>query len=157
MTNLMTEIYYPPAGSKGDDGPPAIFASQARPTLSMKNNPWQFLCDMLVQQPNLQDLRIWLDSTDLRPWHKRVSETRFLGRLFDVKVPDRTRFVVGLPELPERRGPDSQDLQDHYLEGEKLEKVPFTLERGERPNNWRVHLHNIVNVQGHTLTAQASG
>jgi hypothetical protein len=146
VPNIITEIYFPPAISNGDEGPPAIFAGRARPTLSMQNNPWQHLCDRLVALPNLQDLHIWFDSSDLRPWHKRVSETRFFGRLFDVRVPDKSRFVLDLPELPERRGPDSQALQGHYLEGEKLENAPFTLRRGPRPNNWRVHLRSIVNA-----------
>ncbi|KAK4099707.1 hypothetical protein N658DRAFT_487500 [Parathielavia hyrcaniae] len=147
VPNIITEIYYPPAaGSNGDEGPPAVFAGRARPTLSMQHNRWQALCDRLADLPGLQDLRIWFDSSDLRPWHKRVSETRFFGRLFDVRVPDRRRFVLGLPELPERRGPDAQVLQDHYLEGGKLDKAPFTLERGPRPNNWRVHLRSIVSA-----------
>lgn len=146
VPNLITEIYYPPASSNGDEGPPAIFAGRARPTLSMKHNPWQQLCDQLVELPNLQDLHIWFDASDLRPWHKRVSETRFFGRLLDVRVSDKRRFVLGLPELAERRGPDSQALQDHYLEGDKLDGLPFTLERGPRPNNWRVHMQNIVTV-----------
>lgn len=146
VTNIITEMYYPHGASGSDEGPPAVFAGRARPSLSMKNNPWQRLCDRLVEQPNLQDLRIWLDSSDLRPWHKRVSETRFFATLFDVRVPDKSRFVLGLPELPERRGPDSQALEGHYLEGEKAEMAPFTIERAERPNNWRVHLRNIVRV-----------
>jgi len=141
VTNIITEIYYPHGGSGSDDGPPAVFAGRARPSLSMKNNPWQRLCDLLVEQPNLQNLRIWFDSSDLRPWHKRVSETRFFGRLFDVRVPD------------------SQALEGHYLEGEKAENAPFTVQRDERPNNWRVHLRNIVSVgagaqgAGHSSTS----
>jgi hypothetical protein len=148
VPNIITEIYYPPASSNGDEGPPAIFAGRARPMLSMRNNPWQHLCDRLVELPNLQDLRIWFGASDLRPWDERVSETRFFGRLLDVRIPDKTRFVLDLPELPERRGPDSQVLQDYYLEGDKLDNVPFTLERSERPNNWRVHLRSIVGVGG---------
>jgi hypothetical protein len=27
-----------------------------------------------------------------------------------------------------------------------LEGAPFVVERGPRPNNWRVHLRNIVSV-----------
>ncbi len=161
IPNILTEIYYPPASSsttndgggggdngRGDDGPPAVFAGHARPSLSMAHNPWQRVCDALAALPQLQALRVWLDSSDLRPWHKRVSETRFFGRLFDVRVAggDVSKFVLGLPELPERRGPDSQALQGQYLEGEKLEGAPFVLERGVRPNNWRVHLRSIVAI-----------
>ncbi|KAK3903018.1 hypothetical protein C8A05DRAFT_33263 [Staphylotrichum tortipilum] len=162
IPNILTEIYYPPAtanpsaggggggdNGRGDDGPPAVFAGRARPGLSMSNNPWQRVCDALAALPQLQDLRVWLDSSDLRPWHKRVSETRFFGRLFDVRVAGGEaagRFVLGVPELPERRGPDSQALEGQYLEGERLEGAPFVLERGPRPNNWRVHLRNIVGI-----------
>lgn len=114
----------------------------------MAHNPWQQLCDALVAlpPPHLHALRIWLDSSDLRPWHKRVSETRFLGRLFEVRGLARERFVLGLPELPERRGPDTHVLGEQYLEGERLEGAPFCVIRGPRPNNWRVHLRNIVSV-----------
>ncbi|KAL2130022.1 hypothetical protein VTI74DRAFT_6993 [Chaetomium olivicolor] len=143
-TNILTEIYYPPNTPGNDEGPPPVFAGQARPSLNMANNPWQRVCDLLIKLTNLQDLRIWFDSSDLRPWHKRVSEMRFFGKLFEVRVPDRNRFVLSLPELPTRRGPDAQVLQGHYLEGEKIENAPFVVERGPRPNNWRVHLRNIV-------------
>lgn len=153
VPNLITEIYYPPAGRNGgDEGPPAVFAGRARPMLSIRHNQWRHLCDELVGLPNLQDLRVWFDSSDLRPWHARVSETRFLGRLFDVRVPDKSRFVLGLPELPERRGPSTHELEGQYLEGDVLETAPFTVERGARPNNWRVHLRNIVG-HGHAVGA----
>ncbi|KAK4240526.1 hypothetical protein C8A03DRAFT_31344 [Achaetomium macrosporum] len=141
--NILTEIYYPTGGPGGDEGPPAVFAGRARPFLSMQNNPWQRVCDYLIKLRDLQELRIWFDSSDLRPWHKRVSETRFFGKLFDVRVPDKSRFVLGLPELPARRGPDAQLLEGQYLEGENLEHAPFTVERGPRPNNWLVHFHQI--------------
>ncbi|KAL2176882.1 uncharacterized protein P884DRAFT_270255 [Thermothelomyces heterothallicus CBS 202.75] len=159
LPNLLTEIYYPPAHSrsKGDEGPPAIFAGRARPMLSVTNNPWQHLCDALVALPALQELRVWLDSSDLRPWHKRVSETRFFRRLADVRGLDKARFVLGLPELPERRGPDSHALQGQYLEGDKLDDVPFTVQRGPRPNNWQNHLHNILSLGAAALTLPTPG
>ncbi|KAK4114493.1 hypothetical protein N656DRAFT_705527, partial [Canariomyces notabilis] len=141
-TNLITELYFPTAG-EDDEGPPALFAGTARPGLSMKNNPWQRVCDMLTELPKLQALHIWFDSRDLRPWHKRVSETRFFKRLFDVRVLDRTRFVLALPELPEKRGtPDIQVLESHYLEGDRIEHAPFTIVREPRPNNWQVLLQS---------------
>lgn len=139
-TNILTELYYPPFITGSDDGPLPIFAGRARPNLSMKDNPWQRVCDLLVSLPNLQALRIWFDTQDMRPWHKRVSETRFFGRLFDVKVAEKSKFVLGLPELPARRGPDHEVLGGHFLEGERLESAPFVVERGPRPNNWSVHL-----------------
>jgi hypothetical protein len=140
-TNIIPELYYPPlVEGLGDEGPPAIFAGRAHPGLDMKNNPWQRVCDLLVELPKLQDLHIWFDSRDLRPWHKRVSETRFFGRLFHVRVPDKNRFVLGLPELPTRLGPDHQILGGQFLQGENLANAPFMVERGARPNNWAVHL-----------------
>ncbi|GAB1319425.1 hypothetical protein MFIFM68171_09635 [Madurella fahalii] len=140
-TNLMTEIYYPAMDGAGDEGPPAVFAGTANPGLSMKNNPWRHVCDLLVELPNLQYLHIWFDSRDLRPWHRRVSEMRFFGRLFDVRVANKGRFVLALPELPAKRGMSShQAWENHYLEGDKIATAPFTVERGPRPNNWRVHL-----------------
>ncbi|KAK3294367.1 uncharacterized protein B0H64DRAFT_185516 [Chaetomium fimeti] len=156
VTNLITEIYYPPSGGGRDEGPPAIFAGRARPTLSMTNNPWRHLCDGLAALAQLQELRVWLDSSDLRPWHKRVSETRFFARLFDVRGPGPERFVLALPELPERRGPDVHDLRDQYLEGANLDGAPFTVERSPRPNNWGVHLRNIVSIGPHPGAAQAA-
>ncbi|KAL2164889.1 hypothetical protein VTH06DRAFT_185 [Thermothelomyces fergusii] len=158
LPNLLTEIYYPPAhgSGKGDEGPPAVFAGRhARPALTAANNPWQRLCDALVALPALQQLRVWLDSSDLRPWHKRVSETRLLGRLADVRGLDKSRFVLGLPELPARRGPDSHALQGQYLEGAKLDEVPFTVQRGPRPNNWRNHLHHILSLGAAALALPA--
>jgi hypothetical protein len=75
--------------------------------------------------------------------HKRVSETRFFKRLFDVRVLDRTRFVLALPELPEKRGTsDIQVLESHYLEGDRIEHAPFTIVREPRPNNWQVLLQS---------------
>ncbi|KAL2022884.1 hypothetical protein VTK56DRAFT_4415 [Thermocarpiscus australiensis] len=141
-TNLMTELYFPTAAGD-DEGPPAIFAGTARPGLSMSNNPWQRVCDLLAGLPSLQALHIWFDSRDLRPWHKRVSEIRFFRRLFDVRVANKDRFVLALPELPDRRGtPDLQVLEGHYLEGKNIQNAPFTVVRGPRPNNWRVLLQS---------------
>ncbi|KAL1841324.1 hypothetical protein VTJ49DRAFT_7161 [Mycothermus thermophilus] len=147
IPTIITELYYPRSPHGGildDEGPPAIFAGQSRPALTAQHNPWQHLCDALAVLPDLQNVRIWLDSGDLRPWHKRVSEARFLARLRDVQVPKKRRFVVGLPELPERRGPDSQALEGHYLEGQRLESLPFVVERGRRPNNWGIHLTSMA-------------
>ncbi|KAK4228557.1 hypothetical protein QBC38DRAFT_150927 [Podospora fimiseda] len=138
-TQLMTELYYPAAElGANDDGPPASFGDHSHPGLSIDNNPWKVLCDRLVELPNLQSLRIWFDTRDLREWHKRVSETRFFAKLFDVRVGQKERFVLALPSLPvvERRTLPVH----HFLEGETLEDAPFVVVRGPRPNNWRVHL-----------------
>ncbi|KAK3985176.1 hypothetical protein QBC44DRAFT_163487 [Cladorrhinum sp. PSN332] len=138
-TQLMTELYYPAAEmGTNDDGPAASFGDNAHPGLSMDNNPWQVVCDRLVALPNLQSLRIWFDTRDLREWHKRVSETQFFARLFNVKVSQKERFVLALPHLP---APERRTLPvHHFLEGEMLEDAPFVVVRGPRPNNWRVHL-----------------
>ena len=139
-SQLMTELYYPSAelGAAGDEGPPASFGDSAHPGLSMENNPWQVICDRLVELPNLQSLRIWFDTRDLRDWHKRVSEARFFQRLFDVRVGQKEKFVLGLPLLPAaaKRGLPNH----HFLEGEVVQDAPFVVVRGPRPNNWRVHL-----------------
>ena len=143
-TNALTEVYFPaPGEGEGEgEGPPAVFAgrARARPGLGPQSNPWQRVCDGLAALGGLRDLRVWFDTRDLRPWHKRVSETRLFGRLFDVRVPDRGRFVLALPELPARRGPDHEVLAGHFLEGDRLADAPFTVERGPRPNNWQLHL-----------------
>lgn len=144
VANIIPELYYPPlTEGHGDEGPPAIFAGEARPGLDMNNNPWQRVCDLLAELPGLRELRIWFDSQDLRPWHKRVSETRFFARLLNVRVPDKSRFVLALPHLPARRGPDHTILGAHFLEADNLANVPFTVERGLRINNWDVHLARI--------------
>ncbi|KAK4159839.1 hypothetical protein QBC43DRAFT_221082 [Cladorrhinum sp. PSN259] len=138
-TQLMTELYYPAAElGANDDGPPASFGDNVHPGVSMDNNPWQVVCDRLVELPNLQSLRIWFDTRDLREWHKRVSETRFFAKLFSVRMTQRERFVLALPHLPaaERRTLPTH----HFLEGEVLDDAPFVVVRGPRPNNWRVHL-----------------
>ncbi|KAK4144595.1 uncharacterized protein C8A04DRAFT_11351 [Dichotomopilus funicola] len=162
VPNIITEIYYPsnPNTPGGDDGPPAVFAAGpvaaapdgngtlrgSRSTLNARNNPWRHLCDTVVALlPLLRHLHIWLDSSDLRPWHKRVSETRFFGPFLDLPRPHSLeRFVLSLPGLPVRRGPDTHALTGQYLENEVLERLPFVVKRGPRPDNMRVHMRNIV-------------
>ncbi|KAK3358259.1 hypothetical protein B0T24DRAFT_540746, partial [Lasiosphaeria ovina] len=108
---------------------------------SMAVNPWARVCDLLAGMDNLHDVRIWLDTRDLRPWHKRVSEARFFARLRDVRVKsrDKRRFVLALPELPAAQAQRGLDAS-HWLEGDEAESVPFSIERGQRPVNWSVHM-----------------
>ncbi|KAK5657825.1 hypothetical protein OQA88_2898 [Cercophora sp. LCS_1] len=143
-SNLLTELYFPydELADPSSDGP--ILTGSAR--LSMSNNPWARVCDLLAQQQSLQSLRVWFDTRDLRPWHKRVSETRLFGRLFDVKIANRDKFVLALPELPERNWEEDTEYfphglaAHHFLEGKVTENAPFKVIRGPRPNNWRVHM-----------------
>jgi hypothetical protein len=171
LSNIVTEVYYPPdtfvitppgglplaPGGAGDNAPPPIFGGMARPVVTRQNNPWQRLCDTLVDRiPPLRSLRIWLDTSDLRPWHQRVSETRLLGRLRDLEVADKPRFVLCLPELPDDFDPSFGQLGGHYLVGDKLDEWPFVVERGKRPNNWRVHLWHM-SIRGSTERVQMLG
>ncbi|KAK4201049.1 hypothetical protein QBC40DRAFT_172567 [Triangularia verruculosa] len=152
----MTELYFPTS----EEGPNPTFghsngsnsngsnsngsnsngsnSNGSHPRISRRSNPWQRVCDQLAILPNLQSLYIWFHSRDLREWHKRMSETCFFARLFHVHVKDRNKFVLALPDLPlkPKRGLPSH----HFLENEMLEDAPFVVERGPRPNNWRVHL-----------------
>ncbi|KAK4174884.1 hypothetical protein QBC36DRAFT_332702 [Triangularia setosa] len=144
-THLMTELYFP-TSEEGEEGPNPTFghsrtnniSEDSHPGISMHSNPWQRVCDQLALLPNLQNLHVWFHTKDLRDWHKRMSETRFFARLFNVKVKDRNRFVLALPDLPlkPKRGLPSH----HFFDNENLEGAPFLVERGPRPNNWRVHL-----------------
>ncbi|KAK4663213.1 hypothetical protein QC763_606650 [Podospora pseudopauciseta] len=144
-TQLMTELYFPT--SEENEGPNPTFghgnssngrSEDSHPGITMHSNPWQRVCDQLALLPNLHSLHIWFHTRDLRDWHKRMSETRFFAKLFNVKVKDRNQFVLALPDLPlkPKRGLPSH----HFFENETLEGAPFVVERGPRPNNWRVHL-----------------
>ncbi|KAK4188276.1 hypothetical protein QBC35DRAFT_382906 [Podospora australis] len=143
-TQLLTELYYP---SSSSDGPNPTFGTQGQgggsshPGISMENNPWSRVCDSLSQLKNLHSLRIWFDTRDLRGWHTRVSETRFFAKLFNVKgVKNKKNFILALPQVPHFGPGGSLNEAEHHLAGEILEAAPFTVERGPRPDNWRVHL-----------------
>ena len=122
-SNLLTELYYPynhnnyssssssNNNSNNSEGPLPIHTGTNGTQLSKDNNPWARVCVHLSRQPRLQNLHIWFDRRDLRPWRKRVSETRFFSRLFDIKLlqptnsnlnpNSKSNFVLALPELPE--------------------------------------------------------
>ena len=93
-------------------------------------------CHALATLPQLRRLRVWIDSKDLRPWHKAAAETDLFATLAEVRKP--TDFVLCLPDLPEDES--KWGLPGRYLEGERLDGAPFHVERGERPNNWKVYL-----------------
>ncbi|KAK3687410.1 hypothetical protein B0T22DRAFT_457156 [Podospora appendiculata] len=147
--NLLTELYYPvPPGAEGTLHVGPAFAFPGRPALSEDNNPWAHVCDLLLVRGgggDLRDLRIWFDSTDLRPWQDRVSETRLFAKLFGVRVGggstgtrSRGGFVLMLPNIPRQ---EKRRLgEEHFLEGERVRDAPFVVVRGARPDNWEGHL-----------------
>jgi len=130
---LLMEVYFhAPAGPS-----PAIASGGV---ITIHNNPWQKTCSKLSEQTRLRRLHVWFDLQDLRPWHSRVVETAFFDGLWGVCAAD---FVLMLPELHiNNRGP-SAELQAYLLEGETLEGAPFVVERGPRPNKWRLHLSRM--------------
>ncbi|KAK3324063.1 hypothetical protein B0T19DRAFT_443502 [Cercophora scortea] len=150
-SNLLTELYYPvPLGSESilHLGPAPAFPG--RPALSVDNNPWAHVCDLLLARDGeLRDLCIWLDSSDLRPWQDRVSETRLFAKLCGVRLAGRKGkggggFMLMLPDIP---GPESRRLgEEHFLEGERVREMPFVVVRGPRVNNWRAHLAGFRRV-----------
>ncbi|KAK3352599.1 hypothetical protein B0T25DRAFT_567878 [Lasiosphaeria hispida] len=138
-TPLLTELYYPYSPA----GPDPVSAGGH---ITMAHNPWARVCALLAQQPppgttTLHSLRIWFDTRDLRPWHKRVSETRLFAGLLGVRVLRKPRFLLELPELPVETRTASEGLEaNHFFAGDAvLDGAPFTVVRGPRPNNWRVH------------------
>lgn len=133
---LFTELYYP-AGSDGEpqphiDGLP----------LTAKDNPWEDLCRHISALPDLRQLHIYLDSTDLRPWHKRVNERKFLEQLSHARAHNYVLYLPDIPDEPELRG-----LPGRYLESDVLEKAPYRIKRGPRPDNWQLHLSRVSLLQ----------
>lgn len=130
---LLMEVYFhAPAGPS-----PAIASGGV---ITIDNNPWQKTCSMLSEQTRLRRLHVWFDLRDLRSWHSRVVETAFFDGLLGVRA---ANFVLMLPELHLNNRGQSVELQAYLLEGEKLEGAPFVVERGPRPNKWRVHLSRM--------------
>jgi len=137
MTASLTDFYLRPAYDKAV----IVGPSRRSVTVNAGHNPWETLCKALValsRSGSLRDLRLWLDSKDLRPWHKSVAETRVFARLGEVQGVDR--FVLCLPEIPE--GEESAELKGCFLgmgdHGD--EETPFVLERGERPNSFEIYI-----------------
>lgn len=123
-----------------------------RPPVTADNNPWQRLCDALVRTSRrsksggggMRDIRIWLDSSDLRPWHKRVVETRFFSRLLAVERPTG-EFFVDVPYIPEEV--EKRGLPGCYLEDIPRNDLPFEFERSRRTNNWLAHLNRVSHLR----------
>ncbi|KAK3939051.1 hypothetical protein QBC46DRAFT_388960 [Diplogelasinospora grovesii] len=171
FTNLLPELYFPDASVVVGPQPGH---PNSKP-VSMDNNPWQRVCDALKECQKLRDLHIWLDTKDLRPWSQRVHEMRMFRPLFDVKTSGRFVLALPEPPRPRAsanggggggQGAGGGDgggaggaggaegegartrgriLDDGYLTEEHLKDAPFTVERGPRPNNWRVHLTMMNN------------
>ncbi|KUI68865.1 hypothetical protein VM1G_04613 [Cytospora mali] len=133
---IITELYF-----TGPDGEPQPHIGGS--VVTTKNNPWEDLCRRLSAMPSLRQLHLYLDSEDLRPWHKRVNERRFFEQLFQARA---LNYVLNLPEIP--ADPERQGLPGSYLDdAEELEKAPFQIRRGPRPNNWQLHLSRVSLLQ----------
>lgn len=128
---LFTELYFP-----GPDGEPQPHIGGL--PVTAKDNPWEDLCRRLAALTDLRQLHVRLDSEDLRAWHKRVNEIKFCETLFQVTA---RNYVLDLPTIPD--DPLLQGLPGCYLENENLDKAPFQLVRGSRPNNWQLHLSRV--------------
>lgn len=188
LSNLLTELYFPYAelaayasavvssnppvsaaatheGPLPTINPPPTTTSSSTVTpptrLTATNNPWSRVCSRLVAlslTSPLSHLHIWLDTRDLRPWHKRVSETRMFGALRGVRMRrgggTEPRFVLALPEIPTEldggagEGPPVQQVIGRGLGGEHFLREGgedgFVVVRGTRANNWSVHMGERV-------------
>ncbi|KAI3393874.1 hypothetical protein diail_3549 [Diaporthe ilicicola] len=146
---LITELYFP-----GPDGEPQPHIAGV--PVTAKDNPWEDLSRRLSCLPKLRELHVYLDSEDLRPWHKRVNERGFLRQLLRAEA---RNYVLYLPNVPGE--PGLQGLPGTYLEDGPLldEAARCTVVRGPRPNNWQLHLSRISHVLPenwtHTLWNQA--
>jgi hypothetical protein len=134
MSASLTDFYLRPETDK------AIIVG-SRSNVTYRNNPWETLCRTLANMPHLRRLRIWIDTQDLRPWHKRAAETRLFASLFTIR--QCSDFVLCLPRLPEDE--TAKTLENTYLEGDKLDDAPFRLERADRANSWHVYLSDRQN------------
>lgn len=145
---LISELYFP-----GPDGEPQPHIAGV--PVTAKDNPWEDLSRRLSALPKLRELHIYLDSEDLRPWHKRVNERSFLKQLLQAKA---RNFVLYLPNIPGEA--PLQGLPGTYLENDMLDSARYTVKRGPRPNNWQLHLSRISHVLPenwtHTLWNQAN-
>ncbi|KAK4444882.1 hypothetical protein QBC34DRAFT_169734 [Podospora aff. communis PSN243] len=114
--------------------------------VTMTDNPWARVCAHLAMYQNLNDLRIWFNSSsiDLKPWYERVDETSMFADLLKVRTKSKGRFVLELPEINTGRGwlgtSAHETRQDRFLQGRILEEAPFTIIRGPRQNMTRVHM-----------------
>lgn len=157
---LFTELYFP-----GPDGEPQPHIDGL--PVTAKNNPWEDLCRRVAALPNLRQLHVYLDSEDLRPWHKRVNERKFLDQLTRARALSYVLYLPEIPDEPELCGlPGSYllDDDDHDNDGSRAVVVaaaagdeknktkkkgapPFRIVRGPRPNNWQLHLSRVSLLQ----------
>jgi hypothetical protein len=133
---LISELYFP-----GPDGEPQPHIAGV--PVTAKDNPWEDLCRRLSALPRLRDLHVYLDSEDLRPWHKRVNERSFLNRLLQARA---RSFVLDLPNIPAEE--PLQGLPGTYLDedGTPDEASGCVVVRGPRPNNWQLHLSRVSQI-----------
>jgi hypothetical protein len=131
---LISELYFP-----GPDGEPQPHIAGVPVTAN--DNPWEDLSRRLSSLPRLRELHVYLDSEDLRPWHKRVSERSFLKQLLQASA---RNFALYLPNIPGEA--PLQGLPGTYLEDDLLDGASCTVVRGPRPNNWQLHLSRVSQV-----------
>lgn len=137
---LISELYFP-----GPDGEPQPHIAGV--PVTAKDNPWEDLSRRLASLAGpggrLRQLHVYLDSEDLRPWHKRVNERGFLRQLLSARA---RNFVLYLPSVPGEA--PLQGLPGTYLEAGDgvLDEAGCTVVRGPRPNNWQLHLSRVSQV-----------
>lgn len=133
---LISELYFP-----GPDGEPQPHIAGV--PVTAKDNPWEDLSRRLSALPKVRELHVYLDSEDLRPWHKRVNERSFLKQLLQAGA---RNFVLYLPNIPGEA--PLQGLPGTYLEdGRTLDESRCcAVVRGPRPNNWQLHLSRVSQV-----------
>lgn len=132
---LISELYFP-----GPDGEPQPHIAGV--PVTAKDNPWEDLSRRLSALPKLRELHVYLDSEDLRPWHKRVSERGFLRQLLRARA---RSFALYLPNIPGEA--PLQGLPGSYLEEDGLpDGARCAVVRGPRPNNWQLHLSRVSHV-----------
>jgi len=142
MSASLTDFYL--AGLSGPSEDRAIITAstgagdrdRSAVAVTARNNVWERLCATLAGLTRLRHLRVWVDSKDLRPWHKSACETRLFSTLAKARAAD---FELYLPTLPaQNRGlADSDYLQTDEERG----PVSFKVRRGERIDKFLVHLN----------------
>jgi len=151
MTASLTDLYLRPGTGRASSGT----VDRPATLVNNTNNVWESASRALASLPHLRNLRVWIDSKDLRPWHTAAVETRLFASLSNVRRPGQ--FVLCLPNLPAdetKRG--LSGLSSSYLEGAELENKPFTVERGDRPDGWDVYLSTRFRLQRAGLQAVAA-
>lgn len=132
---LISELYFP-----GPDGEPQPHIAGVPVTAG--DNPWEDLCRRLAALPRLRGLHVYLDSEDLRPWHKRVNERAFLQQILGARA---RQFVLYLPNIPGEAL--LQGLPGAYVGEDQMPGgARCAVVRGPRPNNWQLHLSRVSHV-----------